>query len=448
MKATKTRSLVSQIRPVVAAGLVAVTLAFLAAGCDDLLSVDDPQRYTSGDLDQALTAVAAGVEGDFHYAIDYLVVTTSLASDVYRHTGTWAGYEELDLGRFQYRNTPYISTLFDRLLRARWAAKDAKERFERVLEGEAASSPLMVQAQVVDGMADLLIGQNFCEAPAEPSGPAVSDMQILEQAISKLTEGLQLAENAGATQWAHTARAARARAHLLLGQYGQAAADAAAIPDGFNYVARHSTNSGRQNNWVVTVTTAGQNAQAGLREKWWDMVDDDARLLIDPWTGELDARVPIYKTGAVATNGFTQHVSQWKYQSRGDDIPLFHSEEMRLIQAEVHWREGDLDEAMGLMNEVRSRVGLSPLPETDDPVQVRDYLLHERFAQMFMEGQRMSDLHRFGVFGEMVVEREEAPGQNVFGSDRPVKFPVSTSEALNNPSMEDDVGQRCLPRAG
>lgn len=424
-----------------------VAMGVVLAACDDILSVSDPQRYTSDDLDQALEAVAAGVEGDMHFAIDQWVIHTSLSSDIYRHTGTWAGYEEFDVGTFAYGNSGGSNTPLDRLLRARWAAMDAKQRFERVLDNPT-SSPLYTQVQVVEGIAQVLLGQSWCEAPAEPLGPAVSDRELLESAVQKLTAGESLAQGIQSAQWLNTARAARARAHLLLGNYSQAEADAASVPDGFMYAAKHSTNSGRQNNSVVSLTTTGENRAAGIRERWWSMVDTDAHLLRDPWTNELDPRVPIRFTGELGVNGFTDHFSQWKYRNRGDDIPIFHTGEMRLIQAEVRWREADLQGAMDLMNAVRSVAGLSPLPDTDDAAVVQEYLLHERFAELFMEGQRMSDLERFGLFSRIEVTRGEAPADNLFGTNRPVKFPLSRSEAINNPQIEDNAAARCLPRAG
>ena len=422
-------------------------IGVLVAACDDILTVSDPQRYTSDDLDQALEAVAAGVEGDMHFAIDQWVIHTSLNSDLYRHTGTWAGYEEFDVGTFAYGNSGGSNTSLDRLLRARWAAIDAKERFERVMDNPTAS-PLYVQVQVVEGITQLLLGQSWCEAPMEPMGPAVSDRELLESAVQKLTTGESLAQGIQSAQWLNTARAARARAHLLLGNYSQAAADAASVPDGFMYAAKHSLNSGRQNNQIVSLTTAGENRAAGIRERWWSMVDTDAHLLRDPWTDELDPRVPIRFTGERGVNGFTDHFSQWKFRNRGDDIPMFHSREMRLIQAEARWREGDLPGAMDLMNGLRAAAGLSPLPATDDPAVVGEYVLHERFAELFMEGQRMSDLQRFGLFGTLEVIRGEAPANNLFGANRPVKFPLSRSEAISNPQIEDNAAVRCLPRAG
>ena len=419
-------------------------LGMVLVACGDLLTVDDPQRYTDEDLDDALDAVAAGVEGDFHTAIDSWVVSQALMSDEYRHTGTWGGYEDLDLGRIRYDDTPYASGAQNTLLEARWAAQDAQERFERVIGDGYETEAIHIQVKTVEGLTELIMGQDWCEAPRGPGEEAIPSDEVLQQAVDNLTEAEGLAEVAGEEEWRQTAVAARARAHLLLENFDQAAQDASEIPDDFVYYARFSTNTGRQNNWNVTVNTRGHNEQAGVAEPWQDLVDTEQHLLRDPWTDELDPRVPIQHEGQMGQNGFSPHFSQWKHQGQGDDIRLLHSGEMRLIEAEVLWRNDDLEGALDIMNDVREAAGLSELPGTNDPEEVRDYILHERFAETFMEGGRLTDLRRFGMVDEMHVERAENPGENIFGPDRPVMFPLSSSEGVNNPNIEDDRSERCL----
>ena len=78
-------------------GAMAVAVAVLALGaCDELLTVQDPGRYTASDLDEALPAVANGVEGAVHEVFDSWVTDQALLGDVYQHTGTWAGYDDPD----------------------------------------------------------------------------------------------------------------------------------------------------------------------------------------------------------------------------------------------------------------------------------------------------------------------------------------------------------------
>jgi len=427
--------------------LMACTFAssVLLAGCDDLLEVSDPQRYTDDDLDQALEAVANGVEGDLYIAMDQYVIYTALNSDEYQHTGTWVDYDDLDHGRIIY-GSAFSDGPMNEILRARAFALDAQDRFRRVMEDTAETSSLMAQVKVVEGWANLLLAQSWCEAPSEPDGPAVPDSEMYAIAIDKLTDAMATANSAGRDDYSNWALAGRARAHMMLGNYAEALADARAVPADFSKMVSFSANSGRQDNDIVQLTTFGNNTAAGMREFWWPQVDTDASMLIDPYTGESDPRVPIrFAPGDLGVDGLTDHYSQWKYRDIGADVPLTDKAEMRLIEAEVHWRQGDLQGAQDVLNTLRAAAGLSALPPSSDDDQVFEYLLHERFAELYMEGHRMNDLHRFDLVPAFIAEGRFGSGSQ---ANRPTKFPLSVDEALNNPNIEDDGAVRCLPRAG
>lgn len=430
--------------------LFAALLGVAAAGCGDLLTVSDPQRYTSDDLDESLEAVANGVEGDLHRVMGNYLIYTALNSDEYQHTGTWIGFDNYDKGRFIYGNASGggggdgSDGVMNDLLRVRGFAMRSQERLARVLGNQAATSPLMAQVMAVEGWANLLLAQSFCEAPAEPSGPAVADMQLYRVAVEKLTAALQTAEAAKVPAMAEWVRAGRARAHLMLGNYDQALADAQAIPDNFVKNAQFSSNSTRQYNSLVNLTTTGFNNAAAVRETWWSRVDVAAGMMRDPWSGQLDARLPVRYTGALGVNGTTPHYSQWKYRTLAAPVTLADGKEMRLIEAEVYWHKGQYDLAMGKLNALRTAAGLTPLANPNDKATVFGYLLHERFAELFLEGQRMNDLHRFGLVAQFIAAGAYGKTSE---ARRPTKFPLSKAEGINNPTIEDDAAKRCLPRS-
>lgn len=432
--------------------LIVAAAGLALAGCGDILNVSDPQRYTSEDLDKSLEAVANGIEGDLYAGIDNLVNATSLNSDEAQHTGTWIGYDDLDHGRIRYSNASgggglgSSDNVMVNLLRSRFFAQDGQARFERVLEGAAATSPFTARAKTVEGWTNLLLGQLFCEAPAEQGGPAVSDTEMLELAVATLTGAIQSAQAANLPEYGQWAQAGRARANLLLGNYSAAVADAQTIPTDFSWEASFSSNSGRQNNSIVQLSTAGFNRASAVREFYWDRVDVEARAMRDPFNGELDPRLAVYYDGTVAVDGLTPHYSQWKYQDLGADIQLTDGREMRLIEAEAAWRNDDFATAIEKINVVRTAAGLSTRAATSDSQQVFEYLLYERFAEFFWEGQRMSDLHRFGLVDDFIAEGR-------FGSEtttpRPTKFPLAELEVLNNTSITDKgTSARCLPMSG
>jgi hypothetical protein len=174
-----------------------------------------------------------------------------------------------------------------------------------------------------------------------------------------------------------------------------------------------------------------------MREKWWSRVDTIAGFYRDPWTGELDRRVPIiHPPRTLGVDGNTQHYSQYKYKLLGDDIPITKSQEMRLIEAEVAWRNNDLTTAMAKMNALRAAitpVPLSPLPPTTSSSTVFDYLLNEYFAEQFMEGHRVTHLRRFNLL------------TSYLGTGRLAKWPLAQFEALYNTNIEDNIAARCAP---
>ena len=420
-------------------------LAFLACD-DDLLTVQDPARYTSPDLDGALDAVANGVEGDLYATHDGFVAYSALASDEYQHTGTWAGWDDVDHGRFRFATSP-ADGIMNGYLRTRWFANSTAERLEKVLGSAAATDKMMAQIQTTKAWALLMMGEGFCEGVIEENGPVVTDVQMTTAALAELTTAMATAQAAGATAYYNWALAGRARANLWLGNWDAALADAKAVPDGFVHYAQYSGNSSRQQNWIVFVATIGYNNAGGVREKWWPHVDTDKEMLIDPYTKQLDKRVEIWHDpGTIGVDGKTDYYSQWKYKDGEADVPMTHSDEMKLIEAEVYYQKGDYAGAQTVLNALRAAVDLDPLPTTTDKAKVMEYLLHETFAELWVEGRRMSYLHRWGKTAEIFKPINDA--NNLRPLPRPSKFPMSYSEATYNTQIDNSLSSRCLPMSG
>ena len=427
------------------------------AGCDNLLTVSDPSRFTDSDLDNALVAVAVGVEGEVHARVDNIIIGNAILSDMWQHTGTWSGYDDMDHGRTEWERNSNSGIW---LLRARFAAQDATARFDRLAaEGATIAPELRAQVLVSEGWADLIMAGSQCEQPAGQATAAISDIALYAQARDKLTAALSVATG----DFSLWAQAGIARAELMLGNYGAATAAAGAVlaaaPAGWEKLALYQT--GTLTSSIVTLDTWGFNHAAGMREKWWPFVDDTELKMRDPLTDELDSRVPIrHEAGVLGVDGTTEFFSQWKYQGFDDDVPITHLDEMRLIQAEAAMETGDPAGALAMLNSLRNTAGLLDAPASmfANPAaptrnEVFDVLLNERFAELFMEGHRLQDLHRFGLTAGFMAGT--GPGRVGFlagvgdfagtESVRPTKFPMSITEALNNPNIEESASARCLP---
>lgn len=395
--------------------------------CGDLLTVEDPQSYADEDLDreEAIPAVANGVLGEFYTALDDFILVTALLSDEYQHTGTWNDWDQISTGRIRAGIANGSSdSAFDGLLSVRWAAEDAERRIDRVLGVEAESNEYYVQVKVVKAFTNLIVAMGYAEAPAESSGEAVRDKELIQLAITQFREAIQLAQSEGFTSWERVATAGRARANLLVGNYPDALTDAQNIPDGYVHEAIYSVSTGNQQNSIVSLTHWDNNRAGGLYNGWWNQIDTDEGYLIDPYTNELDPRVPIrYKDEALGVDGITPHYSEMKYTDLGDNIRLTHWQEMRLIEAEVYFQDEQYDDALDRVNEVRSAAGLTGHTMPSDQSEIMNYILHERFAEMFLEGHRLNDLNRHNLI------------LDVLGPNRAVKLPISINEVNANSNI-------------
>lgn len=433
-------------RKIILGALLGVLLGGTTLACHDLLTVADPQRYTSSDLDEALQAVADGVLGDFEGGYDNMVTFNALASDEMQHSGTWAQWDDFDHGRWAY-NISSPSNAY--LLRVRWFARDAEERFKRVYEeqnlGDPMKTKIMAQVMAVEAWSDLLLGEWFCESPAVASGPSLTDQELITISIDEMTAAMGVAQAAGATDLYNWALSGRARAKLWTGDYAGAAADAKAVPEGFIFYAEYTVNTGGP--WIVVVATYGENKAGVIREKWWPYYDAATFTLKDPYTGEPDKRMEVrYTPGDKGVDGLTDFYSQWKYKDRNADIPMTKKGEMDLIEAEVYWRQGDLANAMAKLNKLRTQAGLtphatSPMPSSD---QVFEYFMHEEFAELYLEGRRFSYLDRLNQVAPIF----RAMNDPLRPLPRPTKWPLSSAEATYNPNIGNDLSARCLPMSG
>ncbi len=402
--------------------------ALLVASCDldSVLEVNDPSAFTSEDLDApiALPAVANGVEGDLHNTVENIVIQTALLSDEFMHTGTWSGYEDSDLGRHR----PGVGTSVEQgdLFEVRTAAAEAEARFTRVMGDSAGRTKLMAQVTSAAGWADLLIAMVNCEGVAEALGPAVSDSAMYEAAIPLLQRAISVAQAANQPTYENFSRAGLARAYLMIGRYDEALAEAQQVPDGFSYSARYS-EAGNSNS-LVQLNHYTENKAAGLDSRRWGQADTTGArdIFLDHFSGLEDPRVPlVHRVGnRLGVDGVKKFFSQNKYSTRDSDIPMTHWQEMRLIEAEAHWASGDYDQAIARMNVVRADAGLPPLDNPNTRDGVLDYLLEERFATLFLEGQRANDLYRFNLFPQVI------------GTGFNTKFPMTNGEIQNNPNIE------------
>ncbi|HUF51832.1 MAG TPA: hypothetical protein VMN60_13480, partial [Longimicrobiales bacterium] len=165
--------------PKIRVGMAVAVMVVATSSCGDFLSVSDPGRFTDDALNtqQALLAVANGVEADLVQTVDNFAWTFGHMSDELIHTGTWNPDRDRDAGRDP--NTLGGTGGFQGgLLQDRLAAQKAQERFTKVMGDTAARSLLMARVVAVEAWANLYMGMFNCESPKEPNGAIVSALDI------------------------------------------------------------------------------------------------------------------------------------------------------------------------------------------------------------------------------------------------------------------------------
>lgn len=426
--------------------LAAVSVVLITA-CHDILQVQNPQAFTNDAANNPnlLPAVAAGAEGEFQLSIANLAIMTGMLSDELQNTSTWIDWKQVSDGEIT-KNWPTagaFSGAQDALLRARFDAISAAQRFESVMGDSAKTSPLFVQVEVSRAWDDLELAMGFCESPPSPGTATVSDTAMFQQAVDSLKGLIPVIQAAHfATQSERTARlnltyAGIARASLMIGKYGDADTYAKLVTPGFEYDAIYSTNSGSQNNRMTVQGTFTNNRSYTIRNIWDQYVDTLNGFMRDPLSGQDDPRIPLGHDNNNATgkwygaDGISPFYSMNKYLNLNSPIPITNSAEMNLIEAEVAWHGGDYTTAVADMNINREAVGLPDLtvPATNPQTGVFNMLLQERFATMFAQGDRLEDIYRFGLMGSRV------------GHGRPLKLPLSYNEEHNNQAIGPGGGK-------
>lgn len=442
MRDTMTRTLRGVSHGLVAAALLA------SAACRDVLKVQDPQNFAASTLDNPILwpAIANGAEGDLMLPLDDFAIFTGMLSDELWDSSTWIDWHDISTGAIR-ANRPqgtFGDNVQNAVLRARYSAQAAADRFATGMGDSASTSPLSVQVKTVDAWADLVLAMGFCESPPTQGAAAVSDTVMFKNALAKLTAVLPLAQNAHYTKAADRVNQVNwitsgiARANLMLGNYDAALAAAQQVPAGFEKDAVFSSNTTAQNNNLFVQGNTASNRSYTIRGIWAAQIDTAAGFMKDWYSGQLDSRIPLqhdnnnskgYNLGA---GGVVKFYSNGKANVAAAPLAMAKYGEMVLIQAEVYWRKGQFQTAIDKMNINRAAASLPNLvlPTTGDiSTWVRDALLSERFAQLFTEGFRMQDLYRFNL-----VTAKLGPG-------RLIKLPLSVTEAINNPNIKINGGK-------
>jgi starch-binding outer membrane protein, SusD/RagB family len=154
-----------------------------------------------------------------------------------------------------------------------------------------------------------------------------------------------------------------------------------------------------------------------------------------------DQRVAYWVRDSTVTGSADSLDTFVKYSARDHSFPAYFPDEMRLIEAEVQARRGNLLAALVLVNQVRTQCSsslnepvacLPALTLLNVPTQqaMLDQILREREYELYLQALRWSDRRRFGKpvkYTYMMVSRPEC--------DRNNKAPAELCQLETAPAM-------------
>jgi starch-binding outer membrane protein, SusD/RagB family len=407
---------------------VVTVLASLAlAACD--LSVTNPGPMQDRALDDpaAHAPLVAGMSQALSSALWRVAYVGAEVSREYVQAGR-IFTTKLPTNPGQLTRDDVASAFWNQAVRARWIAEDGVERLKRT-RADHERSPLVADALIHAGLANRLLGENFCEAVFDGGSPEPGPAYFA-RAEAQLTEALAVATAAGDPARALTALAARATVRASRGDWTGAVADAAGVPLDFRFQAVFTNTELDQHN-IIYWSNANQpfrtHSVIGTFYETYYAETGDPRVA---WG--RDAAVP---NGELA---IVPWLFQLKYRSRDAGINLVSGRELRLLAAEAALRDGDAGAAVAILNElraaVRSDLDGTPLAPWPQPASLDDawtHLKRERGIELWLEGRRLWDLRRWIAEG--------TPGVAEDMTDRiRLCFPIAQSEIDTNPNIRHD----------
>jgi starch-binding outer membrane protein, SusD/RagB family len=416
-KMTRIRNLVAKTSLLAGIGLL--------ASCGDLINVENPGSLADDDLNTpaAMPGLVTGMSFDLSRGLDEVLQNTNIMADDLYHGGSYGPQGLFNRGIIEKED---VNGMWGEMHRARWVTEQGIVRMQSVL-GTAAFdvSPLAARAYLYAGFANRLLGEHVCDAVIDGGGRENHQVHF-ERAEEQFTEAIRIAGNITTAAVRDSLRRAayggRASVRAWLGNWAEAAADAANVPTNYSFVAFYSTNTPAENNQLVVETN--NRLEYTVYNTRWAQVFRDPRV---PWD-------TVKTTGGavqVGQDGRTPFFRQRKYNGLGADVPLTKGTEMLMLRAEERLRADDVPGAMALINQQRAfyHTTQNPLPPLTATTAAEAWpiLQTERAAVLWMEGRRFWDLRRWNA--------EAPPIKNTFLDTRDKCIPVSENEEQSNPNV-------------
>jgi hypothetical protein len=383
-------------------GRSAIVCAFVGLGaCNSLLDVTNPSSVTDDALsDPALApALASAAMQTLQCGVEQYAATASMLSGeelnangfVDNHPWEWRGIVEIKgaPGSCNFGRGTTAMGFYTPLQQARFQLDDAFNRLDKFSDAQVTGrAGLMATMRAYAGYADLLLGEGMCQMTMD-NGPAMTREQVFAVAETRFTDAITRATAVNDASLLNMALVGRARARLDLKNLTGAAADANLVPSGFVRNAEFTEGGAAQReNRIYNLT---------IRNDYLSTSVPYRSMTVNGVPGNVpDPRVVVKDAGRKANDGVTPLFQQQKFiaQLGGTPIPIASWNEAQLIYAEAVGGQNGLDaiNRVRTANKVPTLAGPPPTGQA-----FTDLILEERRRQLWLEGQRYSDMLRYNL---------------------------------------------------
>lgn len=423
------------IKKAIQYSLIFTVSLVLFTGCDDLLSVENPNTLTEEDVTNptAANGLKNGVLHQLMVGTGWTWAATSTVSDELFWTGSYESYSDFDSGNLDVATNEIVVAGFPEISQARYMGDLAVKNITEIENNGNLDDPTtLTKALIYSALTKITIGENydnFVISDKTETSPPVGESNMASTFFDEAISLLDRAVNRAETDILEAqALALRARAKHAKGVWGKL------NPKG-------STPSDP----LVAGTGATADAEAALALMDTDykaQFDYQAALLDNYLAGQLNSRGeitpidPIFddlKTGdtdpraQAIINDFTDIAT---YTEDYPPLTWTSAREMHLIIAEEAAGQDanntgtDDAEARDHINTVRA---MDNLPDVQSGDNLVDYIEHERRANLFLQGRRLNDMYRFG---------SSAPQWDASQDPVGTLLPIPQNEIQANPDID------------
>jgi hypothetical protein len=407
------------IKRTVRAGAAAVLLTAGLAGCEDFLTVKNPNNILLSAIDPETDAptLAASAQQDFATSYGWLIMYQSWFAGEMRVAETFPTRHEFGRRDVTAANTSHDADVFTPLVRA-LAAADIVSNLEL-----PDNNVNKVRGRLMKGYGFVMMAESFCEGVLR-GGAAIPVPAMLDSAVvafEAAIAGGTANGSAAAVALANAARVGLARAQLQAGRKPQAAAAANAVPDGFTFN-------------LINLDDPAQRTRLGNR--LWQFTFQRGSLQVAPAFRVTDPRVPQRAPNQHSLVPFdagsgAYHI-QDKYPAWQSPIRLASKMEARYIAAEA----GSTAEQLALINERRQASGQGAYSGATDASSVLTELMEQRGREFYLEGKRMGDFRRNPANVRNVPQAGAEYFRDGFAPiGTQTCWPLPLSETDNNPNI-------------